>query len=65
MRSHLYRQSSCGDRREAIDEHDEDRQRYLDVLTAVVARYNWICHAAPCFGRGLSLGRAGFSPAGR
>jgi putative transposase len=41
----LYHLTSRGDRREAIYEDDEDRQRFLDVLAEVVERYNWICHA--------------------
>jgi REP element-mobilizing transposase RayT len=41
----LYHLTSRGDRREAIYEDDEDRQRFLDVLAEVVERFNWICHA--------------------
>jgi putative transposase len=40
-----YHLTSCGDRREAIYEDDEDRQRFLAVLEEVTERYNWICHA--------------------
>lgn len=41
----LYHLTSRGDRREAIYEDDEDRQRFLDTLAEVAERYNWVCHA--------------------
>jgi len=41
----LYHLTSRGDRREAIYEDDEDRQRFLAILGEVAERYNWICHA--------------------
>jgi len=41
----LYHLTSRGDRREAIYEDDEDRQRFLDTVAEVVERYNWVCHA--------------------
>jgi putative transposase len=41
----LYHVTSRGDRREAIFEDDEDRDRFLGVLAEVVARYNWLCHS--------------------
>ncbi len=41
----LYHLTSRGDRREAIYEGAEDRQRFLAVLGDVAERYNWICHA--------------------
>ena len=41
----LYRLTSRGDRREALYEDGEDRQRSSDMLAEVVERYNWICHA--------------------
>ncbi|UTF59660.1 transposase [Gilvimarinus sp. DA14] len=41
----LYHITSRGDRREAIYINDDDRQAFLDVLTAVCARFNWVCHA--------------------
>jgi REP element-mobilizing transposase RayT len=41
----LYDLTSRGDRREAIDEDDKDRQRFLDVLAEVAERYHRICHA--------------------
>ena len=41
----LYHVTSRGDRREAIYEDDEDRERFLEILGRVVAEFNWICHA--------------------
>jgi len=41
----LYHVTSRGDRREAIYEDDEDRERFLEVLSEVVERFNWLCHA--------------------
>ena len=41
----LYHVTARGDRREAIYEDDEDRERFLEVLAEVVERFNWICHA--------------------
>jgi REP element-mobilizing transposase RayT len=41
----LYHVTSRGDRREAIYEDDEDRERFLAVLAEVVERFNWLCHA--------------------
>ena len=41
----LYHVTSRGDRREAIFEDDEDRDRFLGVLAEVVERCNWVCHA--------------------
>ena len=41
----LYHVTSRGDRREAVFEDDEDREVFLGVLTEVVSRFNWLCHA--------------------
>lgn len=41
----LYHVTSRGDRREAIFEDDDDRERFLAVLGEVVADFNWVCHA--------------------
>lgn len=41
----LYHVTSRGDRREAIYEDDLDREQFLDVLAAVVERFNWRVHA--------------------
>ena len=41
----LYHVTSRGDRREAIYEDDEDRERFLQILGRVVLDFNWICHA--------------------
>jgi cyanophycinase-like exopeptidase len=41
----LYHITSRGDRREAMFEDDEDRQRFLAVLGEVVARSNWVCQS--------------------
>lgn len=41
----LYHLTARGDRREAIYEDDEDRDRFLAVLGELAERYNWICHA--------------------
>jgi REP element-mobilizing transposase RayT len=41
----LYHITSRGDRREAIFEDDEDRERFLGVLAEVVSRYNWLCRS--------------------
>lgn len=34
-----------GDRREAIDEDDEDRRAFLDIFATVVEQFLWRCHA--------------------
>ena len=41
----LYHVTARGDRREAIYEDDEDRERFLDILGRVVTDFNWLCHA--------------------
>ncbi|MEN8132179.1 MAG: transposase, partial [Pseudomonadota bacterium] len=41
----LYHVTSRGDRREPIYEDDEDRQRFVSILTEVIAQMNWLCHA--------------------
>lgn len=41
----LHHVTARGDRREAIYLCDADRQRWLDLLGEVCARYNWQCHA--------------------
>jgi hypothetical protein len=41
----LYHITSRGDRREAIFEDDDNRDRFLGVPPEVVERYNWVCHA--------------------
>ena len=40
----LYHVTSRGDRREPIFEDDEDRLKFMEVLTEVVKRFNWVCH---------------------
>lgn len=37
--------TSQGDRREPIDEDDEDRRLFLATLGEVVGQMNWVCHA--------------------
>jgi REP element-mobilizing transposase RayT len=39
----LYHITSRGDRREAIFDDDEDRERFLAVLGEVVEHYSWAC----------------------
>jgi len=41
----LYHVTSRGDRREAIYLTDEDRNAYLETLSKVCERYNWLVHA--------------------
>lgn len=41
----LYHVTARGDRREAIFDDDDDRERFLDILGQVVGDFNWICHA--------------------
>jgi putative transposase len=41
----LYHSTSRGDRREAIFEDDEDRDRFLGVPAEVVERCNWVCQS--------------------
>lgn len=41
----LYHVTSRGDRREDIYEDNDDRERFLEILGAVVTGYNWLCHA--------------------
>ena len=37
--------TSRGDRREAIYEDEEDRERFLALLGNVASDFNWVCHA--------------------
>jgi REP element-mobilizing transposase RayT len=41
----LYHVTSRGNARQAIFIDDEDRGGFLDVLSMVVERFNWLCHA--------------------
>lgn len=41
----LYHITSRGDRREDIYHDDADREGWLEVLTEVCSRYNWVVHA--------------------
>ena len=41
----LYHVTSRGDRQEAIFEDDQDRTAFLNVLSEVVSRFRWRCHA--------------------
>jgi putative transposase len=41
----LYHVSSRGDRQEAIFDDDRDRTAFLNVLSDVVSRFRWRCHA--------------------
>jgi putative transposase len=40
-----YHVTSHGDRREAIFEDDEDRERFLGVPAEGVERCNWVCQS--------------------
>lgn len=41
----LYHVTSRGDRREDIYFRSGDREAWLDILSEVCARFNWVCHA--------------------
>ena len=41
----LYHVTSRGDRQEAIFDDDQDRTAFLNVLSEVVSRFRWRCHA--------------------
>ncbi len=41
----LYHVTSCGDRREAIYENDQDRENFLSVFGDICDTFNWFCHA--------------------
>jgi putative transposase len=41
----VYHVTSRGNAKQAIFIDDEDRGRFLDVLTMAVERFNWLCHA--------------------
>jgi len=41
----LYHVTSRGDRQEEIYEDDDDREKFLEILSSVVSDYNWRCHA--------------------
>ena len=41
----LYHVTSRGDRQEAIFDDDQDRTAFLNVLSEVVSRFRWHCHA--------------------
>ncbi len=40
-----YHVTSRGDRKEDIYEDDDDRRLFLKILSEVVERFNWVCHA--------------------
>ena len=44
-RGALYHVTSRGDRQEAIFDDDRDRIAFLNVLSEVIARFRWRCHA--------------------
>lgn len=41
----VYHVTSRGNARNDIYRNDHDRQNYLSILSEVVKRYNWLCHA--------------------
>lgn len=41
----LYHVTSRGNARKKIFRDDQDNEYFLDTLTSVVKRYNWLCHA--------------------
>ncbi len=41
----VYHVTSRGNAKQAIFIDDEDRGRFLDILSTVVERFNWLCHA--------------------
>ena len=41
----LYHITARGDRREPIYEDDEDRIRFLGLLSEISRQHNWLCHA--------------------
>ena len=41
----VYHLTARGNAGQAIFLDDDDRLRFLDVLSDVVARFGWICHA--------------------
>jgi REP element-mobilizing transposase RayT len=41
----LYHITSCGNARDGIFLGDSDRTRFLEIVSDVVKRYSWICHA--------------------
>jgi putative transposase len=41
----FYHVTSRGNAQAAIYADDADRQAFLDLLTDVVERYHWLCHA--------------------
>ncbi|MCJ7806840.1 MAG: transposase, partial [Clostridia bacterium] len=41
----VYHLTARGNARNDIYRDQQDRNNYLDILTAVVKRYNWLCHA--------------------
>ena len=41
----VYHVTSRGNARQAIFLDKEDRESFLGVLSSVVARFNWLCHA--------------------
>ena len=41
----LYHVTARGDRREDVDEDDEDREAFLSLFANVANRFNWLVHA--------------------
>ncbi|MBI5967488.1 MAG: transposase [Deltaproteobacteria bacterium] len=41
----VYHVTARGNARQPIFRHGADRKAFLDVLSSVVARFHWLCHA--------------------
>jgi REP element-mobilizing transposase RayT len=41
----VYHITGRGNARQRIYRNDDDREQFLSVLSHVVARYGWLCHA--------------------
>jgi REP element-mobilizing transposase RayT len=51
----VYHVTSRGNAKQAIFIEDGDRERFFDVLTIVVERFNWFCHACCLMGNHYHL----------
>jgi hypothetical protein len=53
----IYPMTSRGNAQAAIYAADADRRAFVDLLTQIVQRYHWLCHAY-CLGESVPGGQA-------
>jgi len=53
----IYHMTSRGNAQAALYADDTHRQAFVDLLTQIVQRYHWLCHAY-CLGESVPGGQA-------